>query len=209
MELEKKLDLRASDADRDEVATLLGEAMAEGRLSAEEHAERLELLYAAKTYAELAPLTADLPQAQPQPRVSLHKDDAALPPPSRPSNVITCILSGAERKGRWLVEPVTTVNCVLGGVELDFRNAVLTQREVVVNVTCVLGGVEVTVPPGVRVEVDAAGILGGAGNPKNDTVDPNAPVIRFTGMVILGGLDFKRKAPKDRKKSYRRKHHGC
>ncbi|WP_123670331.1 DUF1707 SHOCT-like domain-containing protein [Actinocorallia herbida] len=196
MELEKKPDLRASDADRDEVAALLGTAMAEGRLSPEEHSERLELLYAAKTYAELAPLTADLPQDSARPRVSLRKDDAELPPPSRPSSTITCVLSGVERKGRWLVEPVTTVNCVLGGVELDFRNAVLTQREVVVNVSCLLGGVEVTVPPGVRVEVDTTAVLGGAGDPKNDTLDPNAPVIRFTGFVLLGGLDFKRKPPK-------------
>ncbi|GAB2818168.1 hypothetical protein GCM10022221_15040 [Actinocorallia aurea] len=198
MELDKKPDLRASDADRDEVAELLGAAMAEGRLSPEEHTERLELLYAAKTYAELAPLTADLPRDRSAARVSLRKEEPAAPsaPLARPSSTITCILSGVERKGRWLVDPVTTVTCVLGGVELDFRNAVLTQREVVVNVNCILGGVDVTVPPGVRVEVDTTAVLGGAEYPENDTVDPDAPLIRFTGFILLGGLSFKRKALK-------------
>ena len=51
----------ASDADRDSVAGLLSEAYAEGRLTAGEHGERARAAYAARTWAELAGLTADLP----------------------------------------------------------------------------------------------------------------------------------------------------
>ncbi|MCD0450839.1 DUF1707 domain-containing protein [Actinocorallia sp. API 0066] len=204
MDLEKKPDLRASDADRDAVAGLLGEALAEGRLTPEEHAERLDLLYAAKTYADLEPLTADLPSHGAQPRVSLVKREPEPVPPSRRPSSITTVLSGADRKGRWLVEPHTTITCVLGGVDLDFREAVLSQREVVVDVNCVLGGVDVKLPPGVRVEVDVMAILGGADDPRNDTVDPNAPIIRFTGFVLLGGLSFKRKLPREQRRELRR-----
>lgn len=70
-------EMRASDGDRDRVAEALREHMAQGRLTADEFNERLELLYASKTYGELAKLTADLPdtdlhnlparQAEPQP----------------------------------------------------------------------------------------------------------------------------------------------
>ena len=55
--------LRASDADRAAVADVLGEHMSAGRLTVAEYDERLARAYAARTYGELADLTADLPSA--------------------------------------------------------------------------------------------------------------------------------------------------
>ena len=52
--------LRASDADRDQVATVLSTAYAEGRMSRDEHDERLDQLMRAKTFDDLLPLTSDL-----------------------------------------------------------------------------------------------------------------------------------------------------
>jgi hypothetical protein len=57
--------LRAADTDRAAVATVLGEHMAAGRLTVDEYDERLARAYAAKTYGELAELTADLPTTRP------------------------------------------------------------------------------------------------------------------------------------------------
>lgn len=200
VELENIPQMRASDADRDRVAEILGEALSEGRLTAEEHSERLDRLYAAKTYAELEPLTGDLPK----PQVSLTKEPAsALPPPVRSSSDIHCFFSGVERKGRWLVEPTTTVNCIFGGVDLDYRTAVLTQREVVLNVSCIFGGVDLVIPPGVRVESSVSAILGGVDAPGNDTLDPQAPVIRITGFVLFGGIGIKRKLTREQRREQR------
>ena len=53
--------LRTSDAEREQVATILRAAMTEGRLTLEEGEERLGACYAAKYRDELLPLTADLP----------------------------------------------------------------------------------------------------------------------------------------------------
>lgn len=53
--------MRASDADRDRVATLLREHHAEGRLTAEEFTERLDRAFAAVTLGDLDDLMADLP----------------------------------------------------------------------------------------------------------------------------------------------------
>jgi hypothetical protein len=53
--------VRASDADREHVIGVLREAFAEGRLTAEEHSARVGQAYAARTYAELATVSADLP----------------------------------------------------------------------------------------------------------------------------------------------------
>jgi uncharacterized membrane protein len=57
--------LRASDADREQLVDVLKGAFAEGRLSQEEYTERMERAYTAKTYGELALLSADLPAQMP------------------------------------------------------------------------------------------------------------------------------------------------
>jgi hypothetical protein len=51
----------ASDADRDTAGSLLNEAFAEGRLTADEHDQRLSAAYTARTWQQLRELTADLP----------------------------------------------------------------------------------------------------------------------------------------------------
>ena len=57
------LELRAADADRDRAAAVLGGALATGRLTSAEHAERLDAVYIAKTMGDLAPLTREEYQA--------------------------------------------------------------------------------------------------------------------------------------------------
>jgi hypothetical protein len=188
--------MRASDADRDRVADQLREALAEGRLTADEHAERLDAVFQAKTYAELAPIVHDLPvtggtrppAAPPSPAV---RDDLPAPHASTPN--LVAIFSGAERAGRWLVEPQTNVVAVFGGVELDLRQAVLSQREVTINMVAIMGGINMVVPPGVRVKNSIAAIFGGCSVPPDDTVDPDAPIVRITGFAMFGGINVKRR----------------
>jgi hypothetical protein len=55
--------VRASDADRERTIEVLRESFAQGRLTPEEFHERVDLGYAAKTIAQLAELTTDLPPA--------------------------------------------------------------------------------------------------------------------------------------------------
>src|ERR1700687_6026222 len=101
-------DLRASDADRDRVVALLGEAMTDGRLTADEHAERVQRAFSARTLGELAELTTDLavPSAQPD-RLD------GWP-------VISVNCGPARRDGRWVVPENLTVTAMFGEVEIDF-----------------------------------------------------------------------------------------
>ncbi len=188
--------MRASDSDRDRVADQLREALAEGRLSADEHAERLDAVYAAKTYAELAPIVHDLPATggipAPEPTGPVVRDD--LPPPRSGTPNIVAIFSGAERTGRWLVEAETNVVSVFGGIELDLRQAVLSRREVTINIVAIMGGVNLTVPPGVRVVNSISAIFGGTSVPPEETIDPDSPVIRLTGFAMFSGVSVKRRS---------------
>lgn len=191
--------LRASDADRDRAATVINTALAEGRLTAEEHSERLDAIFSSKTNADLVPLLADLPS----------RGTAAAPAPageiasgSGHSDKIVAILSSATRKGAWHVEPVIDILSVLGSANLDFRDAVLPGQEVTVRAVCVLGGVDITVPPEMHVVNSGVAILGGIDvtGETGDSLTPNSPVLRITGMCLLGGITVKRKARKTGKK---------
>jgi Domain of unknown function (DUF1707)/Cell wall-active antibiotics response 4TMS YvqF len=183
--------LRASDADRDQAASVLSSAMAEGRLTADEHSDRLDALYAAKTHADIVPLLDDLPS----------RAAAASPAPSRPAGEpehIVAVLSGATRKGSWSVPPAMNVVAVLGGVELDFREATLPAGDITISATCVLGGLEITVPPEMQVIDTGVAILGGReiDGGGDEAARPGAPVLRISGFCLLGGVEVKRKARK-------------
>jgi hypothetical protein len=186
--------LRASDADRDAAAAVINNALAEGRLSADEHGQRLDAIYAAKTQAELAPLLADLPGQQAMAPVTATSGQLAR---SRRGGRIIAIFGGATRKGSWHADPVIDVLTVFGGAELDFREAVLPGKEVTLRATSVLGGVEITVPPEMRVIDNGTAILGGReikGGPEE--VGPDSPVLRIEGICVLGGIEVRRRARK-------------
>lgn len=193
--------LRASDADRDSAAAVVNNALAEGRLTPEEHSVRLDAIFEAKTQAELVPLLDDLPA----PRGI--KQELARPRPAdvetapRRRRRLVAILSGFSRKGAWHPEPVMSIVTVLGGAELDFRDAVLPSKEVVLRITAVLGGLGIIVPPEMRVVDNTASILGGSDVTGDyaQPPDPDAPTLRIEGVCILGGMGVqvkKRKPPK-------------
>jgi hypothetical protein len=186
--------LRASDADRDRAASVINNALAEGRLTAEEHSERLDAIYAAKTHGELVPVLDDLPAAGTAAAPAPASSGAGLAPGRRSAKIIA-IFGGASRKGTWQPEPVMHVVTVFGGVELDFRYAVLPGSEIVLYATTVLGGMAITVPPEMRVIDNGAAILGGrevAGDGPESSA-PGAPVLRIEGACVLGGIEVKRK----------------
>jgi Flp pilus assembly protein TadB len=53
--------LRIGDAEREQATAALGEHFAQGRITADEHAERLDQIWAARTRADLQPVFRDLP----------------------------------------------------------------------------------------------------------------------------------------------------
>ena len=196
--------LRASDADRDSAAAVINNALAEGRLTAEEHSDRLDTIYAAKTHADLVPVLEDLPQshgAMQIGRAGSAGTDVDLPSSTKRGGRIIAIFAGVSRKGVWHAEPVINVLTVFGGAEIDFRDAILPGKEVVLRAITVLGGVEITVPPEMRVVDNGIAVLGGreiAGN-VDESASPDAPVLRIEGACVLGGLEVKRKSRKSLK----------
>ncbi|TJZ56002.1 DUF1707 domain-containing protein [Streptomyces piniterrae] len=199
---DKLPELRASDADRERVAEILRDALAEGRLVMEEFEERLDATYRARTYGELAPITADLPTAAEAPAaLSLRKDSGAVTAWSERivsgvdgSSAGIGVLGGFQRKGRWTIGRRFTAVCVMGGGEIDLREADFAGPEIVITCWAVMGGVNIVVPPGVQVEMRGLGIMGGFDQGEDGVPgDPGAPRVIVKGLALMGGVGVERK----------------
>jgi hypothetical protein len=171
-------DLRASDADREQTAAVLRQAAAEGRLDLTELEERLERVFAAKTYADLAPLTADLPNAAgPNREVGLMRIG---------QDEINAVLSERKVEGRWLVPPHLRVRAVLGSVTLDFTEAALPM-EVTLDLHVGAGQVTLILPDDIACEFEGGTtLLSEFKNKSRALPEPGTPRIRVRGTVVLG-----------------------
>jgi hypothetical protein len=139
-------ELRASHDDRDRVVELLRVSAGDGRLTAEELDERLELAMTARTYGELAKLVTDLPAA----------GYAADAPALRAKDVvrIDCRSGHAKREGRWVVPQRLEVKVTSGHVLLDFRDAVITQPALRIDAEVRSGHLTLVTKPGIVVDTD-------------------------------------------------------
>jgi hypothetical protein len=188
--------LRISDTERHQVAEILREAAGEGRLDMDELDQRLEATYAARTYADLVPITLDLP-AHPNQRPVVKPAAASpdvVPGPDQESHF--AILSGLSRKGVWVVPKQMTILALMGGAELDLRRAKFAAPEVVITINAFMGGAQVIVGPSTRVQMEGTGIMGGYSGPSglvDATLDENSPVVRIKGFAIWGGVSVERK----------------
>ncbi|MQY13468.1 hypothetical protein SRB5_36160 [Streptomyces sp. RB5] len=191
--------LRASDADRDRVAEILREALAEGRLDAAEHAERIEGVYGAKTVAELEVYVADLPAGRPEaaaePAPATSSSYSWGAPPAAKQNLVA-ILGGAVRKGRWRVPARINAVAICGGVDIDLTEAIFEHQTVVINTFSLCGGVSIRVPENVTLRESGMGIMGGFDVKAMEAVEPGAPVVIIEGLAIMGGVDAKPKRGK-------------
>lgn len=179
-------ELRASHTDRDAAVELLRVAAGDGRLTADELDERLELALTARTYSELAALTADLPAAP---------GAGALAAPGAPVEARELIRlkvsSGhARRDGRWVVPQRMECTVTSGNIKLDFTNAVLTGGTLRIDAQVRSGSLTLVTRPGIVVDADDVTI--GSGNIKirapRGTAAPELLRIELAGQVRSGSI---------------------
>jgi hypothetical protein len=190
--------LRASDKDRESAAEVLREAAGEGRLSMTELDERLDAVYEAKTYAELEPIIRDLPHQ------AIAPDAAAVPasPPAggaersggKPaSGSAIAVMSGFSRKGAWIVPADFTAVVVMGGGELDLREAQFSAPVVNIHATAIMGAIAIIVPDDAEVQVTGVGLLGVFEHGPTGAGRPGGPKIHIGGVAFWGAVDVRRK----------------
>jgi hypothetical protein len=125
------------------------------------------------------------------------KDDAQLPEEFEPeSETLVAVLSGAVRKGEWEPRERVRVFALMGGAELDFREAVLLEGVTEVLVFALMGGVNILVPPDINVQSQGFGFMGGFTHLDHRSEDADAPLLRIRGLAVMGGVDVKVKKEK-------------
>ena len=146
--------LRASHEDRDRVVEILRVAAGDGRLTAEELDQRLEAALSARTYAELAVLTTDLPAAG--------SAGAVAAPEPKDMVRIDCGSGHARRDGRWVVPSRMEVRVTSGSVRLDFTEAAVTQPSLRIDAEVRSGSLTLLTRPGIVVDADEVAVRSGS-----------------------------------------------
>lgn len=200
-----QLDLRCSDADREAVAEVVQQAAGDGRLTLDELGERLDAVYAARTYRELVPVVVDLPGASVPGVPQLAQPARTNLPATRRANEVVAgqassdsavaIFSETKRVGAWLVPPDYASVAVFGSVELDLREASMASNRIQIQANAVFGEVKVIVGDGVTVSTLGTPVLGEYDGPHEEPL-VDKPHVVLNGLALFGSVEVKRKAPK-------------
>jgi hypothetical protein len=183
----RQLPTRPIEQVRERVIEALSEHFARDNLSLDDLETRMARVYAATTPAEVESLLDGLPAlavGAPLPAVSVPNGPAPML-----RERLVAFMSGIVRRGLWKIPRRLRVVAIMGGVQLDLREAELPPGITEIRAFIFMGGLDVRVPPGVRLETDGVAILGGF----EDRIDESsagkdAPIVRITGIAIMGGV---------------------
>jgi hypothetical protein len=180
-------------------------------IDVEEYEAMVDVAWAATAPAELDQLLARLPALSEAEHSAIAGTDSAPLVASagavREHGFQIAVLSGSDRTGSWVVPQKLTTIAVMGGAELDFREARFGPGVTEVTILVVCGGVDVIVPPGLTVETTGFGLLGGFDSYSQTVVsdDPSAPVLRIRGLALMGGVEVKMMLPGETNRDARRR----
>lgn len=166
--------------------------------------ERLDLVYKAKTLHELEPVTIDLPEAR---QHGAAVQPAAPRSPENPaprdlvggapgSTTSIAVMSGATRKGSWVVPSQHNSVAFWGGVDIDLRKARFAGQHTTITAVAIMGGISIIVPDDITVDVSGIGFMGAFElQDKSDAAaaGPDAPVVKINGLAFWGAVEVVRK----------------
>ncbi len=189
---------------RQKAIDALCEHFANDALSVEEFERRVDQAHKARGMEDLRRILSDLPSGE----LPVVREEAAAPSPARWQGTVpasrvrergwvVAALGGVEKSGRWVPARRTFGVAVMGGLELDFREALLPPGVTEVWLFTLMGGADIIVPPGLSVESDGVAILGGFEHREEVAVNshPDAPLLRLRGAAFLGGVDVSVRYP--------------
>jgi hypothetical protein len=184
---------RISDDERQQVAEVLHDAAAQGRISLDELGQRLTLASTAKTYADLAPVTADLPAVSGA-VLPLPLSADVAPAPVFDSSFAS--MSTKRREGRWRLGSRHRALALWGGVVLDLREALVTSPVVTLQASAFMGSVDVIVDEHTVVLCDGHAFMGDFSEKRShfrSEPQHGSLVVRVQGRALMGRVTIKRK----------------
>ncbi len=192
---------------REQVIAVLTEQYAHDAFGLDELERRLDLAHRADSVAALEAIVADLGIAMSDTALAPRSIDAARLAQWPERKRLTAVFGGFEKRGAWTCPRRVTVTAVMGGAEVDLREAELAPGVTEMSVTAIMGGVELIVPPWLSVEVDATAIMGGFEELHRapTTPEPGRRVLRVTGVAIMGGVSIETRLPGESRRDAKRR----
>jgi hypothetical protein len=183
--------MRVSDAERDATVRTLGEQAAVGRLTLAELEDRAGQALTAKTRGELAVLTSDLPQD-----ASQGSQSAPAARARKPVRWLIAVMGGSHRRGRFRAVGSINAIAIMGGDEIDLREAEIEGGELTLNLFALMGGANIYVPDSIDLEVGGLSLMGGheeVGSQRSPR--PGAPLVRIRLYNLMSGATIYRLPP--------------
>jgi hypothetical protein len=182
----------ASDEDREEALRALRQALIDGRITTEQHSERISKALAAQYVAELEELTADIPHGD---QLPVSADNGALV--SAGTHKARGVFRSAALRPRGKVSQRLNSWAVWGNAEIDLRDAVVPLEGMDLKLWAYLGDVTVVVPPNVRVSLAATPLLGRVVNEAGNA-PAAAPTVRIRAQALFGDIYVRTEYPSAR-----------
>lgn len=192
---------------REQVIAVLTEQYSRDTFELDELERRLDLAHRADSVAALDAIVADLGIVTIDTALTAPLVDAATLAQWPARKRLVALFGGLEKRGAWTCPRHLTVTAIMGGAEVDLREAEMAPGVTEMNVTALMGGVELIVPPWLSVEVDATAIMGGFEELHRAPTkpEPGRRVLRITGLAFMGGVSVETRLPGETRRDAKRR----
>jgi len=190
---------------RDRAIQRLSDYYAADGFELDEFERRVDLVHRAQVPAEIEKLLADLPSVADEP---IPASRALVPAQSSSDKqTVVAIMGGASRRGGWVNARRIRVVTIMGGAEIDLREVALPAGVTELRIYALMGGAEVIVPPDLAVQMDGISLMGGFEQMHRSPAspDPGAPLLKITGMVMMGGVAVTTRLPGEGEREARKR----
>lgn len=197
-------------AERERTVQALCRHFAGDALTLADFERRIDRAHAARSVPELRELLGDLPalaeSGEDEAAVSDAADAEPATPPAergraevpaeRRTRFLLAFMGGVERAGPWRPGDHLVVVALMGGAELDFREAKLPPGTTRLTIGCVMGAVDIIVPPELAVDASGLAVMGGFEHKDSGTpTAEDAPRLQITGVAFMGGVGIEMRLP--------------
>jgi Domain of unknown function (DUF1707)/Cell wall-active antibiotics response 4TMS YvqF len=178
----------ASDDDRDEALQALRQALVDGRITTEQHGERVSKVLVARYVSELEDLTGDIPSAE---RLPAKVDHGPVPARAQRTHAV---LRSVWLRPQGDVPDQLRSGAIGGNAEIDLRDTVIPPDGLEVKVWAYFGDVTVIVPPRVQVSLRATPVLGRV-EQAIASAPAGGPKIRIRAVALFGDISVRTESP--------------
>jgi hypothetical protein len=178
---------------RERTIVALCDHFAQDHLEANELEQLIDRAHQATTIAELGSLVHGLPALNAEGLSVVDRGFQVARAGETPDQqLVVAIMAGNERTGSWAPARSIFTVAMMGGADLDFREARLDPGVTELYCFAMMGAIDIVVPPGIRVESSGIGIMGAFEHMGAERlpVDTSVPVLRISGLALMGAVEI-------------------